>query len=455
MSLREIVRAVRAHWIVALLAFLVFLVGGLAYVTLPAKQYQATVVLVAQPPANATDPGADVGAIQIEIPQIVVEVNTPVVQTIAQERVPARYRSAAVTISATGDPASNTVTITAKSTDPRAAQAWANATAARVVKVSNLNAHTVLVLSQLGSAALPTKPISQRTSILLAAFALGLIAAVFAALASAAIGRHVAADEIWERVGIAVVGEVPKLAHSGSGPAYVFESSGDPFGQEAFQQLRAFLQLMYGEMNPVIAVTSCDPRDGKSTVVAHTAWALANPGHEVAAVDADLRKPSLHEVFGRPLSPGVSDFDTASLDDLLVQTGNPYLEFIASGLPTRHPADVVTADVPPLLTALQESNRTVVLDCPPVMGVAETTILATKSDGVLIVVNARNVKFDRLEQGIAQLRTSGANVIGIVLNRVRRPKALSAYSYVRPADVSTEQTDQPKNQKSRRYPRSA
>jgi capsular exopolysaccharide synthesis family protein len=435
-SLREIVRAVRAHWIVALITLLVFLVAGLAYATLPAKQYQATVVLVAQPPRNATDPGADVGAIQIEIPQIVVTASTPVVEDVAKGTVPAQYQSASVSISATGDPASNTVSINAKSTDPRAAQAWANAVAARVVKVTNQTDNNVLVLYQLGTASLPTSPTGSRTSIVLASFALGLIAAVFAALGAAAVGRHVAADEIWERVGIAVVGEVPRLAHTGTDPTYVFESAGDPFGQEAFQQLRAFLQLMYGEMHPVIAVTSCDPRDGKSTVAAHTAWALANPGHLVAAVDADLRKPSLHEIFARPLSPGVSDFDAASLNDLLVTTANPYLEFIASGLPTRHPADVVTADVPPLLNALQESNRTVVLDCPPVIGVAETSILATKADGVLVVVNARNVKFDRLVQGVTQLRASGANVIGIVLNRVRRPKALSSYSYIHPSDES-------------------
>jgi len=106
---------------------------------------------------------------------------------------------------------------------------------------------------------------------------------------------------------------------------------------------------------------------------------------------------------------------------------------------------VVTADVPPLLNALQESNRTVVLDCPPIMGVAETTILATKADGVLVVVNARRVNFDQLVQGISQLRASVANVIGIVLNRVRRPKALSAYSYIRPSGVDTEQDARPKS----------
>ena len=72
-DLRQIVRTVRANWVVALVTFLVVVLIGAAFAVLPAKQYQASVVLVAQPPPGSTDPGSDVGAIQIEIPQIVVE----------------------------------------------------------------------------------------------------------------------------------------------------------------------------------------------------------------------------------------------------------------------------------------------------------------------------------------------------------------------------------------------
>ena len=73
MDLRQIVRTVRANWVVALVTFLVCLFIGGAYAVLPAKKYEASVVLVAQPPPGASDPGSDVGAIQIEIPQIAVE----------------------------------------------------------------------------------------------------------------------------------------------------------------------------------------------------------------------------------------------------------------------------------------------------------------------------------------------------------------------------------------------
>ena len=151
----------------------------------------------------------------------------------------------------------------------------------------------------------------------------------------------------------------------------------------------------------MIAFTSCDPREGKSTVVSHTAWALATPGQFVVAVDADLRQPRLHEIFGVELSPGVSDIAVATgPTELLAPTGNRYLEVIPAGVPTRHPADIAVADIPRLLRALRESDRTVVLDCPPIMGVAETTILVAKADAVILVVDARKFTFESLEQGL-------------------------------------------------------
>ena len=92
MDIRQIVRTVRANWIVALITFLACLAIGGAYAVLPAKEYSASVVLLAQPPAGASDPGADVGAIQIEIPQIAVEAENATID--AQARAPSPGRSA-------------------------------------------------------------------------------------------------------------------------------------------------------------------------------------------------------------------------------------------------------------------------------------------------------------------------------------------------------------------------
>ena len=327
MDIRQIVRTVRANWIVAVITFLACLAIGGAYAVLPAKMYSASVVLLAQPPAGASDPGADVGAIQIEIPQIAVEAAERNDRRRGAAPGPGASTRRPVSISAAGDPASNTVTISASSTDPRAAQAYANATAARVLKVTNRDAGSLLVLSELGAAELPTKPTNPRATVALASVAFGLIAAVFAALAAGALRRFVAADEISERLGIPVLGEVPTLSRAGANPADMFRMAGDERGLEAFQQLRSHLHVMFQDAHPVIAFTSCEPREGKSTVASHAAWALATSGQFVVAVDGDLRQPTLHEIFDVDLSPGVSDIALASgPTELLAATGNRYLE---------------------------------------------------------------------------------------------------------------------------------
>ena len=433
MDLRQIVRTVRANWIVAVVTFLVCMGGGVAYALVPAKQYQASVVLLAQPPQNSSDPGSDVSAIQIEIPQIVVEADNPIITDQARQGVPGRFRSASVKVGATGDPASNSVTVTASSTDPVVAQAYADAAATSVLNATNREAKATLVLSELGPAPLPTTPTNPRKTVLVAAFAFGLIAAVFAALGAAALRRRfVTADEIRDRVGLTVLGEVPVLVNAGGGPAEIFESTRDQRALEAFQQLRSSLHIMFPEENPIIAITSGEPREGKSSVASHVAWALAMPGRSVVAVDGDLRKPTLHDIFGVQLSPGVSDFASMGLGGLPVATGNRNLEVIPAGVPGRHPADIVTADVPRLLRALHDSERTVVLDCPPLAGVAETRILVAKADAVLFVVDARKFDPEHLEQSMTQLRASGANVVGIVLNRVRRRRQDDTYGYYSP-----------------------
>jgi len=429
-DLRQIVRTVRANWVVALVVFLVCMFAGVAYAVLPAKQYQATVVLLAQPPAGSPDPGSDVNAIQVEIPQIVVEADAQIVADQARKLVPARYRSVPVQLGATGAPASNSVTVTASSTDPAVSQAYANALAARMLQLVNRQATSTLVLSELGPAELPTTPTNPRKTVLVASFAFGLIAAVFAALAAAAVRRRFAtADEIRERVGLTVLGEVPVLVHAGASPAEIFESTEDQSALEAFQQLRSSLHLMFQDANPTIAVTSWEPREGKSSIASHLAWALAIPGRSVVAVDCDLRKPTLHQTFGTPLSPGVSDFFASNGPaELMAGTGNRNLELIPAGVPGRHPADIVTADVPRLLGALHESALTVIVDCPP-LSVAETRILVADADAVVLVVDARRFDPERLEHSLVQLRSSGANVAGIVLNRVRRHRVDEDYGY--------------------------
>ena len=180
------------------------------------------------------------------------------------------------------------------------------------------------------------------------------------------------------------------------------------------------------------------------------AWRRTPPGPSpplgqfVVAVDADLREPSLHKIFDVALSPGVSDIEVASgPSDLLASTGNRYLELIPAGVPTRHPTDISAVDLPRLLRALRESDRTVVLDCPPIIGVAESTILVAKADAVVLVVDARKPNFENLQHGLAQIREAGGNVVGIVLNRVRRHSVTADGNYSPTRESRDHQRQQP------------
>ena len=133
--------------------------------------------------------------------------------------------------------------------------------------------------------------------------AFGLIAAVFAALAAGALRRFVAADEISERLGIPVLGEVPVLVRARPNPAEMFKS--------AERRTRASRRSSNSKPPPRhvpghapghrlhLAATRAR---GSPAVVSHTAWALATPGQFVVAVDGDLRQPTLHEIFGVPIS---------------------------------------------------------------------------------------------------------------------------------------------------------
>jgi capsular exopolysaccharide synthesis family protein len=405
---------------VAIVVFVICLAAGAADAVIPAKQYKATTLLLASP-KGGVNAAANIGAIQTVIPQLEMEVESAYVANKARNAVPARYRHTSATITATGDAGSNSLTVAATSLDPRAAQAYANAASTELIGLAKQQVKTLLSLVQLGQAPLPTAPDNPRKTVLVASFVFGLIAAVFAALAASSIRRRFRqVDEVRDRVGMPVLAEVPRVKDSSIRPADIFWGDGAPGGLEAFQELRSSLLLMFPGVHPILAVTSCDEGEGKSSVAANLAWALASGSLPVVAMDCDLRRPALHTLFGAPIVPGLSDYAASGMDNLVFSTLNPNLGVISAGIPDRHPADIVSADVPQILASLQISGKSVVMDCPPLSGVAETMILSVRADAVILVVDAHRFDPERLERSVARLEAAGATVAGVVLNRVRR-----------------------------------
>jgi len=235
--------------------------------------------------------------------------------------------------------------------------------------------------------------------------------------------------ELAELVGAPIVGRIPVERDSGW--------EGELF-REAYQFLRANLELgLRGERQQVLAVTGAAPGVGKSSVVARLAEAFALSGSRVIAVDCDLRKPRLHEYFNVSGEGGVMDVVVAGRDaGLLHETADELLQDTSEGvkvltagpfLPATAPAISSAGALKEVITGFRLKADHVLLDTAPVTIGALTSVVAADADGVLLVVDLNDVDRDILTAAVEQLRTAGARIVGVVLNRA--PVLLPAEDY--------------------------
>jgi succinoglycan biosynthesis transport protein ExoP len=172
-----------------------------------------------------------------------------------------------------------------------------------------------------------------------------------------------------------------------------------------------------------ILVTSSSPAEGKSTTVAYLALSHAQQGKKTLLVDGDLRRPSIHRRFDMPSDLGLSNVLLGEIgwrDAVLPVAGTENLEVIPAGPPLRRAADVVGSGMAALLDEMSQEYDLVLLDAPPLLGFAEPLQMSTAVDGVLIVARAGETSRKALSTVVATLNRLRANVVGLVLNEVRR-----------------------------------
>ena len=215
-----------------------------------------------------------------------------------------------------------------------------------------------------------------------------------------------------------------------------------------------------------LIVTSALPRDGKSVVAANLAIFIAKAGKNTLLIDADLRRPMQHELFGlpahttgfsnailafsmsatanapayrqvlTPMMPGTpssasSVTGTPSLDPFVHTVDIPNLIVMPSGpLPPNPPELLDSKAMQHFITALASCGAEVVIfDTPPLLGLSDASILAPKVDGTLVVVDITRANKGNLKQVKAILAQSGARVLGCIVNKQRRGRADMPYSY--------------------------
>jgi len=212
---------------------------------------------------------------------------------------------------------------------------------------------------------------------------------------------------------------------SGRGGGATADSACDEDGfREGFRCLSASLQRGRRPAPRSLVVTSPGVLEGKSTVAANLALAMADAAEPIALIDAAFRNPVLHRIFGVDNRTGLTEVVTGTakisdVESLMIRVA-PCLHLLCSGsLPL---ADAASGFRPSAFGALLEeiSKRysTLIFDCGAVLGAAEVSLMAGRVDGVILVLGAGSTCREEARRAIARLEHAGSTVLGTVLNRV-------------------------------------
>jgi non-specific protein-tyrosine kinase len=199
---------------------------------------------------------------------------------------------------------------------------------------------------------------------------------------------------------------------------------------EAYRSLAANLQYAYADRHlQTIGVTSAAAGEGKSTTVANLAVALAEGGRRVIVVDADLRRPGLHTLFGLERQDGLASMLLGEQSHLPLQdTAAPGVRLLASGPTPPNPIEVlVSRRLDHILALARAQADFVLIDTAPAGALADTAALAPRLDGMLLVVSAGRTKRDLARRAREQLERVHATILGVVLTDVRGDEKLYRY----------------------------
>lgn len=201
---------------------------------------------------------------------------------------------------------------------------------------------------------------------------------------------------------------------------------------EAYRTLRSNIHFASLD-SPLktLLITSTDPGEGKSTTLANLAVTMAQAGNRVLVVDCDLRRPSQHRLFGVPNAAGLTTMmvQGQALEKLPVQpTGVANLSVLTSGPLPPNPSELLgSRRLGEVLAQLKNEADILLVDAPPIIAVADAAILASKVDGVLLVVQANKTRRELAKRAKAMLDKANANLLGVVLNNVKLDSSMYRY----------------------------
>jgi capsular exopolysaccharide synthesis family protein len=331
------------------------------------------------------------------------------------EKVLGRKLNASIDTSTEGG--SGILRITARTTDPRDAAAAAAATAQAFQ--DSITDNKLMIATLVDPASPEFSPVQPRPPLLLGVAALlGLFGGVLLAVALEQFRRRIdTAADVAQHTLAPVLGRLGRQRTLARATASViWDQTGVDDLQESYRALRTNLEFLMDETTKVIEITSPEAAQGKSTVVANLAVAFSRIGIETIVLDADLRRPRQHEIFGLDNRSGLSTTLALGHKPELKRIG-PGLSVITSGPVPPDPTEMLHIRLPSVIKALRRRNALILIDTPPVLPVSDARLVAPLTDGVILLATAGTQKPATFQAALDRLALVDTRLLGVILNK--------------------------------------
>lgn len=296
--------------------------------------------------------------------------------------------------------------------------------------LANSQQGAVNILKVVEPANLPTKPVSANKLLIIGlAGVIGLILAACAAYLLEFMDRTIKTTADVERIfNLPVIGYLASISENGNNATYVV-SHPNSLIAESFRLLHSNLEFfqVYNSARTIL-VTSPTQGNGKTTIAVNLALTIAASEQRVAIVDADLRRPAVHTALKISQNPGLADIihSKVSVKQVVRAVKGKGIDVVAAGnIPPSVTEVVGSKRIAAILNDMREDYDTIVVDAPPLV-ISDSYNLASKVDGVILVLEPGVTKDDQAKVIKEQLNRAGARIIGIVFNKV---SDISAKSY--------------------------
>lgn len=240
-------------------------------------------------------------------------------------------------------------------------------------------------------------------------------------------------DQIEDELNLPVLGMIPRVKNSDMAAQLLDPKS--PIS-EAYRTLRTSIQFTGAEASmKSLLVTSSEQGEGKSTTVQKLAEGFADLGKSVLVIDADLRKPRMHTIYNTSAKLGLSNLlsnvvRNGNFASIFQKTPHPNITFLSAGTIPPNPANLLASEEMGLTLHLcTKKYDLVIIDSPPIMGLADAPILSRQVDAVLLVVSSKQVARKSAKHAVKRLKSIGAHIVGATLNKFSIDKIDYNYAY--------------------------